>query len=172
MSRSTTTLIGGFNELHTETSVSGVPGWQPSVKPGTKVLLDDGGEAVFLKAGETLTQYSAVQWGSPVIPGSDDYQAAYANTSLAATCPNIAVTQVSVTAGQYFWGVMGGRPTVKLAANCAAGAPLYTTTTDGVLDDAIVTAGAVMGLVAATSISTAAAVECVGQNIHIGKIGA
>jgi hypothetical protein len=171
MARSTTGVIGGFNELHTEVSAPGVPGWQPSIKPGTRVMLDDGGEAIFLQATQTLLEFSAVQWGAEVISATNPYAARYATTSLASVCPHIAVTQVSVTTGEYFWGVMGGRIRVRLAANCAAGAPLYTTTTDGVLDDAIVTQGAVLGLNAVVGITAAAAALCSGQNIHISRIG-
>lgn len=171
MSRSTTGVIGGFNPTHTEVSVAGQVGWQPSIPPGTQVVLDDGGQAIFLKAAETLVQYSAVSWGASVISATEPFAAAYANTSLAALTPHIAATQVSVTAGEYFWGVVGGRMTVQLAQGCAAGAPLYTTATDGVLDDAQVTAGPVLGLHAVVTVSNATAGLCMGQNIHIGKIG-
>lgn len=174
MFRSTTGVIGGFNPNHTEVSVPGQVGWQPSIAPGTTVLLDDGGQAIFLQASQSIAEFHAVQWGAGVISATNPYAARYSSTSLAALTPNIAVAQVSVTTGEYFWAVAGGRMRVRLAAQTATGAPLYTTATDGVLGSTQVTAGAVMGLhngdvsISASGVSIG---TVIGQNIHIGKIG-
>lgn len=118
---------------------------------GTVVDLSDGGKAVFVKAISTVAQYDVVG-----ILG--DSTAVPLTTTNSATTKRVAVAQVAIASNAFGWVQVGGRPRAKLAANCAPNVPLYTTATGGVLDDAVVSTGLVLGTIAETSISNATAV--------------
>lgn len=123
--------------------------------PGTSVQGNDGSVLVYVSATSTISQYNAV-----VIDNLGG--AVPVTTTNSATSKRIAFAQVSIASSYFGWVQVGGKPIVTLAANCAPNVPLYTTGTGGVLDDAVVSGGLVIGLVANTSISNATAVTCVG----------
>lgn len=123
--------------------------------PGTTVTQSDGSLLVYVSATSTISQYNAV-----VIDNNGG--AVPVTTTNSATSKRIAFAQVSIASSYFGWVQVGGKAIVTLAANCAPNVPLYTTATGGVLDDAVVSTGLVIGLVANTSISNATAVTCVG----------
>lgn len=125
--------------------------------PGAEVQLANGGVLVYVSATSTISQYNAV-----VIDNNGG--AVPVTTTNSANSKRIAVAQTSIASSYFGWVQVGGKPIVTLAANCAPNVPLYTTATGGVLDDAVVSGGLVIGLVANTSISNATAVTCVGSS--------
>ena len=129
---------------------------------GTVVNLSDGGQAVYVQALSEISTYAAVAV-------YDTQKAQMMTTTLAATCKRIGFAQTSIASGYYGWVQLGGKVMVNLAANSAPNVPLYTTATAGVLDDAVVSGGAVFGLVATTSISNATAVTCIAGYPHIAS---
>lgn len=123
--------------------------------PGAEVQSANGGILVYVSATSTIAVGDAV-----VIDNLGG--AVPVTTTNSATSKRIAVSAVSIASSYFGWVQVGGKLVVKLAANCAPNVPLYTTATAGVLDDAVVSTGLVIGLVANTSISNATAVTCVG----------
>jgi len=122
--------------------------------PGAEVQLANGGILVYVSATSTISQYNAV-----VIDNLGG--AVPVTTTNSATSKRIAFAQTSIASSYFGWVQVGGKVLVDLAVNCAPNVPLYTTATAGVLDDAVVSTGLVIGLVANTSISNATAVTCV-----------
>lgn len=133
---------------------------------GTTVNLNDGGQAMYVKSSTSaLSTYAAVSIGVNGI-------ATMLTTTNAEASPRIGFAQTSIGTSQYGWVNLGGQPLVNLAANCDDGVPLFTTSTAGVLDDATVSAGYVMGLVSSRTISNATAVTCLGAaQVHTGRYG-
>jgi len=132
---------------------------------GTRVELNDGGVAVYVKSSTSaVSQFAAVAINAD---GTVDML----TTTNAATTPRIGFAQVSIATGYYGWVHTDGVVKVNLAANCDDNVPLFTTATAGVLDDATVSAGYVMGLINTVTISNATAVTCVGQFPHVGRYG-
>src|SRR5690349_1677163 len=107
--------------------------------PGTTVMGDDGSMLVYVSATSTISQYNAV-----VIDNLGG--AVPVTTTNSATSKRIAVAQTSIASSYFGWVQVGGKGLVTLAANCAPNVPLYTTATGGVLDDAVVSGGLVIGL--------------------------
>lgn len=140
MPYSTTPTIGvALAEIHTT----------PQFKLGTQVQCDNAALFEYVYAKSTVAVYDAV-----CISTSGNAQPV--STALAVSIKKIGFAQVAITSAQYGWVARSGNNIrVNVAANCAAGAQLYTTATAGVLDDAVVTAALVAGLTAVTSISTA-----------------
>lgn len=132
---------------------------------GTTVQLNDGSQAIYV-----LSSTSAVSTFAAVAINADGTVDMLTTTN-AATTPRIGFAQTSIATGYYGWVQLGGVVKVNLAANCDDGVPLFTTGTPGVLDDATVTAGYVMGLINTVTISNATAVTCVGQYPHVGRYG-
>jgi hypothetical protein len=121
---------------------------------GTVVATDDGGQAIFVQALSEISTFAAV--------------AIYANstvqmltTTLAATTKKVGFAQTSIASGYYGWVQTSGTPKINLAANCDDNVPLYTTATSGVLDDATVSGGLILGLTSTVTISNATAVTCI-----------
>jgi hypothetical protein len=134
----------------------------PQFKLGTQTHTDSGARFEYVQATADIAQYAAVVIGS-------SGQATEATTTLAATIKKVGFAQVAITSGQYGWVAReGDNIRCKLAANCAAGAQLYTTATGGVLDDAIVSQGAVHGAVCLVSISTATNTTILAASPHVG----
>lgn len=132
---------------------------------GTIVNLDNGGQAMYVQSTTSaLSTYAAVSIDANGL-------ATMLTTTNAATSPRIGFAQVSIATGAFGWVHLGGNPMVNLAAQCDDGVPLFTTATPGVLDDATVTAGYVMGLINTVTISNATAVTCVAQYPHVGRYG-
>jgi hypothetical protein len=133
---------------------------------GTLVNLNDGGQAMYVKASTSaLSTYAAVSISQNGI-------AMMLTTTNGGQTPRVGFAQTSIATSNYGWVQLGGQIQVQLAAQCASSAPLFTTSTAGVLDDATVTAGYVMGLVSQQSISNATAATCLGSaQVHVGRYG-
>jgi len=132
---------------------------------GTIVNLNDGGQAMYVKATTSaLSTYAAVS----IDPNG---KATMLTTTNAATSPRIGFAQTSVATSGYGWVNLGGTVLVNAAAQCAPSVPLFTTGTPGVLDDATVTAGYVFGAIVTTTISNATATTAVCQYPHVGRYG-
>jgi hypothetical protein len=84
-------------------------------------------------------------------------------TALSASSKRVAWAGVSVPSGHCAWVEAGGPIRANLASACAPNVPLYTTTTPGVLDDAVVSGGLIGGVVSTVSISNATAVTILGS---------
>ena len=139
----------------------------PSINVGTLVNLDDGGQAVYVKAASEVSQYAAVA----VLA---DNSAVMLTTTNAATSKRVGFAQVSIASGSYGWVQTGGVPVVKLAASCLPNVPLFTTATAGTLDDATVSGngvGLVVGIVATATASGATAITCVAGYPHVSGAG-
>lgn len=122
---------------------------------GCAVQTSDGGILTYVSAVSTISQYMAV-----VI--NENGGATPVTTTNSNASKRIAFAQSSIASSYFGWVKTGGKVLVQLAANCAPNVPLYTTATQGVLDDAVVSLGLVIGLIATTSISNTTAVTCVG----------
>ena len=157
MANSVSSLIG-VNLTANETTAT--------FPPGTLANLSDGGQAMYVKSSTSaLSTYAAVSIGQNGI-------ATMITTNIAATNPRIGFAQTSIATSNYGWVVLGGQFQCNVAAQCSSSVPLFTTSTAGVLDDATVTAGYVMGLVSQQSISNATAVTCLGAaQVHVGRYG-
>jgi hypothetical protein len=151
MSISVSNMIGVSLE-YTDTS--------PSFAVGTTVNLNDGGQAVYVRASSDVAQYSAVsvRFDNTVVP---------ITTTNSANSKVVGFAQASIASAYYGWVQIGGKPIVKLAASCAPFVPLYTTATAGTLDDAVVSGGLVAGIVALTTASGATALTCVAGYPHV-----
>ena len=132
----------------------------PSFNLGTVVNLDDGGQAVYVRAASEVPTYAAVavQLDDTVVP---------LTTTNAAGSKAVGFAQGSIAPLYYGWVQLGGKPRVLVAANCQPNVPLYTTATAGVLDDTVVSGCLVAGLVAKTSTVTASNVACIAGYPHI-----
>jgi hypothetical protein len=149
------TIINGFaSPSLSDTQTS------PSVKVGTTVNLDDGGQAVYVQAASTVSTYAAVSVlvDNTVVP---------LTTTNSANSKAVGFAQVSIASASYGWVQIGGKPRVSVATACQPNVPLYTTATPGVLDDAVVSGGLVAGLVATTSAASASAVTCIAGYVHV-----
>lgn len=133
---------------------------------GTIVNLSDGGQAMYVQSTTSaLSTYAAVSIGANGL-------ATMLTTTNAEESPRIGFAQTSIGTGQFGWVQLGGQVLVNLAAQCADFVPLFTTGTAGVLDDATITAGYVMGLINTTTISNATASTCLGAaQVHTGRYG-
>lgn len=130
---------------------------------GTTVQDERGNTYTYVQAASQLDKYGAAS-----ILG--DGTAIALTTTAAASSKRIGIPQLTLTSGYYGWVQTAGKALVKLAANCAPNVPLYTTATAGVLDDAVVSQGLVLGTVAETSISNATAVTVtMAQGAMIGS---
>lgn len=136
------------------------------VPVGTVVNLSDGGQAMYVKASTSaLSTFAAVSIGVNGI-------ATMLTTTNAPNSPRIGFAQTSIATSAFGWVQLGGQINVNCAAQCAPNVPLFSTATAGVLDDATVTAGYVMGLVATNTISNATFITCLGAaQVHTGRYG-
>jgi hypothetical protein len=86
-------------------------------------------------------------------------KAQMATTTLSASGKRVGFAQTSLPSAYYGWlQISGAKVLVNLAANAATNVPLYTTATSGVLDDATVSGGLILGAIATNTISNATAV--------------
>jgi hypothetical protein len=136
---------------------------------GTVVNLSDGGEAIYVKA---LSEISTYAYALVYVDGT----AQMSTTTLATTAGTTSTkrggwAQASIPSGYYGWIQLSGAPKGNLAANCDDQAPLYTTATAGVLDDATVSGGLIGGAISTVTISNATAVTLLvarGQMVITG----
>jgi hypothetical protein len=126
----------------------------PSVNVGTLVNLDDGGQAVYVQAASEISQFNAV-----CIPGTNVAQ--NATTARVASTKRVGFAQVSIASGYYGWVQLGGKVRVNVSASCLPGVALYTTTTEGRLDDATVSGALVAGVVTEVTASATSAMTAV-----------
>jgi hypothetical protein len=126
----------------------------PVITPGTVVNLDDGGMAVYVRAASALAQYNAV-----CIP--NDNVALNATTARVASTKRVGFAQVSIASGNYGWVHLGGKVRVNVGASCLPAVALYTTTTEGRLDDATVSGALVAGVVTELTASAVSAMTAV-----------
>ena len=136
------------------------------INPGTVVNLDDGGMAVYVQAASAISQYNAV-----LIPNTNI--ATNATTSRSANTKRVGFAQVSIASGQYGWVHLGGKVRVNVLVSCNPAVPLYTTTTEGALDDATVSGALVAGVVTELTASAASAMTAVAgyTTVVTGTIG-
>lgn len=131
---------------------------------GTVVSLSDGGEAIYVEALSEISQFAyALVYA--------DASAQMSTTTLAATAKRGGWAQTSIPSGYFGWLQISGKPKGNLAANCDDNVALYTTATSGVLDDATVSGGLVLGATSTVTISNATAVTLLvarGQMIGTG----
>ena len=132
------------------------------IAKGTKVDLNDGGEAIYVQALSEISTFAAVAIYA-------DQTAQMLTTTLSATTKRVGFAQTSIASGYYGWVQTSGIVKANLAVNCAPNVPLYTTATAGVLDDAIVSTGLIIGVTGTVSISNATAVTCIAaQGAMVG----
>jgi len=125
-----------------------------AVTPGTMVTLDDGGMAVYVRAASAISQYNAV-----LIPNTNI--AVNATTARAAETKRVGFAQVSIASGYYGWVQLGGKVRVNVSASCLPAVALYTTSTEGRLDDATVSGALVAGVVTELTASATSAMTAV-----------
>lgn len=125
-----------------------------AVNVGTVVTLDDGGMAVYVQAASAISQYNAV-----AIPNTNI--ATNATTARVAETKRIGFAQVSIASGSYGWVHLGGKVRVNVSASCLPAVALYTTTTEGRLDDATVSGALVAGVVTELTASATSAMTAV-----------
>lgn len=124
---------------------------------GTVVNLNDGGQAVYVSAGSTVST-------AAVVVIDQNFGVLPITTTNSATSKSIGAAQTSIASGYFGWVQTSGRPRIKVLANCSDNVPLYTTATAGELDDTVVSTGLIAGVTLptrATSVSNATAVTCI-----------
>ena len=123
----------------------------PRIAIGTVASLSDGGDAIYVQALSEISQFAfALVYA--------DATAQMCTTTLSANSKRGGWAQQSIPSGFYGWVQLSGRPKGNLAANCDDNVPLYTTATSGVLDDAVVSGGLILGATGTVTISNATAV--------------
>jgi len=101
---------------------------------GEEVITDDGGSALFVKAGSAITK-------SMTLHVTSANSAAPITQALAITPGRIAFAEyAAIAAGSYGWVKTRGKVSILALASCNANVPLYTSDSPGVLDDATTTA--------------------------------
>lgn len=125
---------------------------------GLRVAATDNQEYVYVQANGAITQYDAV--------GIDEnYQAAALTDAMAADGWFIGFAQVAFADNDYgFVATKGSNVRVRVAANCAADVPLYTTATAGVLDDASTGVTNIDGIVAVAAVTAATNTEIIATS--------
>lgn len=123
-----------------------------------------GAQYMYLKANASvaLTAYAACTI-------SNAFLATMGTTTTSGAKPTlVAIPQFAVAVSEYFWAPIGpfylredGSTTFKVlsALNCADSVKLYTTATDGVVDDAAT--DLIAGLLLTETITTAEAADCI-----------
>lgn len=123
---------------------------------GDRVTTHDGNEWVFVQASNSITQYDAVRIQA-------GYKASQITLDTAKEAIEVGFAQVAFAPDEYGWVMVGGRPQIRLAADCDKELALYCTTTGGVLDDAT-TSSMIQGVVCTTSVTGATtAATCVAR---------
>lgn len=98
--------------------------------PGQMAVGTNGSVWMYVQASTTLSQYDCA-----VVDSS--FKANPITTALTTAGRSIGWPQVAAAASEYVWIALQGRTiNIRVASSCAANAPLYTTATAGVLDDA------------------------------------
>lgn len=117
---------------------------------------------IYVYAASTVAQYDAVMIDQSL-------NAVPLTTTNSASSKMVGFAQVAIASASYGWvALQGDGIRVNAAANCAPNVYLYTTATGGVIDDAIVSAGALHGVITYDTISNATSVRIIASNPHIG----
>ena len=101
-----------------------------------------------------ISQYNAV-----CIPATN--VVTNATTARVADTKRIGFAQVSIASGYYGWVQLGGKVQVNVSASCLPAVALYTTSTEGRLDDATVSGALVAGVVTQVTASATSAMTAV-----------
>ena len=126
---------------------------------GTIVQTTDGGQAMYVIAQSAIAVYDCVAIVNSSSAAGASICAAPITTTNAATTSRVGFAQTALAAGGYGWvHLSGSNLRCNVATACEPAVQLYTTGTGGVLDDAIVSAGYIAGVVAMTSAASASAV--------------
>lgn len=131
--------------------------YQPEFTLGGRAVLSDGGEAMYIKAGEAITAGDVLFIDSA---GSAlRLTTATADAGTATAHKYIGVAHTTLISGQHGWACTRGVPTagISVLASCVKGSPLYTTSTAGALDDISTSSHLVSGI-QITATATGAAV--------------
>ena len=124
---------------------------------GTKGVLPDGGEAVYISASSAIAVNDAV--------GIDEnFAGAPITKAMADDGWNVGVAaDVAIGSGEYGWArTRGSNFSVNVLASCAADAVLYTSATAGKLDDASSSQTKIDGIVIVTADGgSGSAIECI-----------
>jgi hypothetical protein len=114
-------------------------------------------EYLYVKAGEAITQYSAVGVNSA---GS----AVMLTKARADAGDTIGFAQIAFTNAYYGWVALNGPVTVRLKNACLPAVPLYTSATVGAFDDTSASQTRVYGIRATdTATASGAAKTCIAQ---------
>lgn len=139
---------------------------------GTIVSTSDGGEAMYVTAVSAIAQYDCVAILNSSSATGATICAAPITTTNAAAAGRVGFAQTAIAVASFGWvHTRGFNLRVNVLVSCQPAVPLFTTGTGGSLDDTIVSAGYVMGVIAKTSAASASAVQCVAGNPVLGIIG-
>ena len=131
--------------------------YDPEFTLGGRAALSDGGEAMYIKAGEAITAGDVLYIDSA---GSAlKITTATADAGTATAHKYIAVAHTTLASAQHGWACTRGIPTagIRVAASCVKASPLYTTSTAGELDDTSSSSHLITGI-QLTATATGAAV--------------
>ena len=138
---------------------------------GTLVNGTFGSEYMYIIAQSAIAQYDCVA----ILNSSSAATSVCASpmtTTFGALSPRVGFAQTALAAGAYGWvAIKGSNLRVNVLISCQPAVGLYTTSTPGSLDDAIVSAGYVAGCVAISSAASASAVQCIVSNANIEVSG-
>lgn len=164
MAGSSDSAIGllGVN-LDANDASAGVQG----IAQGTEVITNHG-KAVYAMAAGNSPGGSLCTVAPPSAAASASVVATLVSTGNVNSAPGfLAVNQVDVSASRLGWFYTEIRRSgkVRVAADCQPFVPLYTTTTGGVVDDAVVSAGRIEGLRVLASAASASSPAAVFGNL-------
>lgn len=135
---------------------------------GLVVSTTEGGSAIYVRATSTIAQYDACIIINTSSATGASIGAVPVTTTNALTSQRLGFAQTAITSSNYGWlSLSGNNLRVKALIACQPAVPLYTTSTAGSLDDAIVTAGYCLGVVLMSSATSASAPPCVVGNAVI-----
>ena len=144
----------------------------PAHTVGTVVYGTDGSKWIYVQALSTIAQYDAVIILASASAANTNVGAVPVTTTNALTSPRIGFAQVAIASSKYGWVALeGNNLRVKTLIACQPAVPLFTTATAGSLDDTVVTAGHVHGVVLRSSATSASAPTCTATHPHIGIYG-
>lgn len=138
-------------------------------KVGTVGYGDDGSKWMYVQALSTVAQYDCVVVTNSGSAVGANFGVVPVTTTNALASPRVAFAQTAITSASYGWVALeGNNLRVNCLIACNPKVPLFTTATAGSLDDTVVTAGHVHGVVAVSSATSASAPPCIAAHPHIG----